>query len=52
MDRGAWRAAVHGVARVRQKLTIKPNIYIWFIYIYIYIYIYIWREREREREVA
>jgi len=24
MDRGAWRAAVHGVARVRHDLATKP----------------------------
>ena len=24
MDRGAWRAAVHGVARVRHNLATKP----------------------------
>ena len=24
MDRGAWRATVHGVARVRQDLVTKP----------------------------
>ena len=24
MDRGAWRAAVHGVARVRHNLVTKP----------------------------
>ena len=46
MDREAWRAAIHGVARVRHDWETEPN---WnelntllcvCIYIYIYIYIY------------
>ena len=39
MDRGAWWAIVHGVARVRHNLVTKQQIYI-YVYIYIYIYIY------------
>ena len=47
MDREAWRAAIHGVARVRHDWETEPN---WnelnallceCMYIYIYIYIYI-----------
>ena len=36
MDRGAWRATVHGVTRVGHIYT---NIYI-YMYMYIYVYIY------------
>ena len=25
MDRGVWQAAIHGVARVRHNLAIKPS---------------------------
>ena len=25
MDRGAWQATVHGIARVRHDLATKPN---------------------------
>ena len=42
MDRGAWWATVHGVARVRHNLVTKspppPS----------YVYIYVRRERERQ----
>ena len=40
MDRGAWRAAVHGAAKELDKIYDKAAIYILYIYIYIYIYIY------------
>ena len=35
MDRGAWQATVHGVARVRHNLATKPPPY---IYTHGYIY--------------
>ena len=35
MDRGAWQATVHGVARVRHNLATKPPSTI-CIYIYVY----------------
>ena len=28
MDKGAWQATVHGVARVKYDLAIKPRIYL------------------------
>ena len=37
MDRGAWQAIAHGVAKVRHDLVTEKQ----HIYIYIYIYIYI-----------
>ena len=44
MDRGAWRAAVHGVAKVGHDLATAPppttlSILLGLSYIYIYIYI-------------
>ena len=33
MDRGAWKATIHGVLRVGHDLATKPPLY---IYIYIY----------------
>ena len=36
IDRGAWQAIVHGVARVGHDLATKPP----QIYIYIYVYIH------------
>ena len=36
MDRGAWRAAVHGAAKELDKIYDKAAIYIIYIYIYIY----------------
>ena len=29
MDRGAWRATVHGVARVKHDLATKPPLPLW-----------------------
>ena len=39
MDRGAWQASVHGVARVGHNLVTKPPILGLFIDPSVYIYI-------------
>ena len=47
MDRGAWRAPVHGIARVRHDLATKlppPYIYMYVyvcVYVYVYVYVYL-----------
>ena len=35
MDRGAWQATVHGVARVGRDLVTKPPPPAYFIYIFV-----------------
>ena len=39
MDREAWRAAIHGVAKSRTQLSDLSDLICIYIYIYIYIYI-------------
>ena len=47
IDRGAWRAEVHGVTKSQTQLSMctcvcaHTHTYIYILYIYIYIYIYI-----------
>ena len=41
MDRGAWRASVHGVARVGHDLVSKPPILRLFIDPFIILYLFI-----------
>ena len=41
MDRGAWQATVHGIARLRHDLATKPT----YLYTHTYTHIYIERER-------
>ena len=43
MDRGAWWATVHGVAKSQTRLTDYTHICVYILYIYsIYIYTYIY----------
>ena len=35
MDRGAWQATVHGVARVGHNLVTKPSIYIYLYHLFL-----------------
>ena len=35
MDRGAWRATVHGVTRVGHDLETKPLPPPWFVYLFV-----------------
>ena len=40
MDRGAWQATVHGVAKNQTRLSTAQHIIYIYIYVYIYIYMY------------
>ena len=42
MDRGAWQATVHGVARFGLDLVTKPPQPYTYTHIYIYIYMYVY----------
>ena len=42
MDRGAWRATIHGVTKNQTQLNVHTHTHTQYIYIYIYyMYIYI-----------